>query len=124
MNNRDSLRTQLIDALTPYTTDKDEATYVFDKALMPVLEAAMAAGELLVHRATIPQQPVNLALVSWLEQSLPIMAQLLNERATVSKAQALRCLEQIHENGTLALREAKATNENGTPKEMPFTVTK
>ena len=53
MNNRDSLRTQLIESMTGRFGDK-LAESVFQCDIWPVLSAAMDAGELLVARNKVP----------------------------------------------------------------------
>lgn len=115
MNNRDGLRTQIIEAMTNhfirYSDDfvrcQKTATDAFDEAIMPVLDAAMKAGELLLHRATTPQKPVNEGIVEWLERCCHVIASLHHHEPTVSKRELLNVLYQLEEGANIALADAR-----------------
>lgn len=113
MNNQDSLRSQIIEALTP-RLGQGVAASVFQHDLWPVLDAAMKAGELLVHRATTPQKPVHEALVEWLEGCCGVIALMHSHEATVPKAQLMKTLYQLEAGAAKALADARAINKNGT----------
>lgn len=111
INNRDSLRTQLINSMAENgLMTQHRAAQVYEDALWPVLDAAMKAGELLVARNTQPQQPVPDAIVSWLKSTLATIKIMQAQEATVSKAEAMRCLEQLRMNAEFALRDAERAN--------------
>lgn len=117
MNNQDSLRKQIIDAMAEFGrreygwSEDTIVAYVddmFDVAIMPVLEAAMKAGVLLVHRATVPQKPVPDAIMQWLESCLHIVATVRPLEPTVSKRELLNMLYQLEKGAAEAVKDAKA----------------
>ena len=113
MNNRDSLRVQLIDAMKPRFGDK-LAESVFQHDIWPVLSAAMDAGELLVARNTTPQKPVHRALTEWLEGCLTVVGKIKTNEFTVSRKELLNVLYQLSDGASQALKDAKMVEKNGT----------
>jgi|GEM_PF-3791001 len=113
MNNRDSLRVQLIDAMKARFGDK-LAESVFQHDIWPVLSAAMDAGELLVARNTVPQKPVHEAVVSWLEACCGVITLVHQNEPTASKRELLNVLYQLEEGATRAIADARAIIKNGT----------
>lgn len=112
MNNPDSLRKQIIDSMKLYC-DKYKfytfnETMMFDEAIMPVLQAAMKAGELLVTRNTQPQIPVAEAIQGWLEGVLTVVARVKQNEKTISRAQVLKILFDLERVAQQALTDAKA----------------
>lgn len=111
--NNDSLRTQIIEAMQEYKlanyyrADVPESE-VFDKAIMPVLEAAMKAGELLLHRATTPQRPVADGIVFWLTSCQQIISGVRQVENTVSRREVLKILYELEESAIVALNDARA----------------
>ena len=83
-----------------------EAT--FERALWPVLDAAMKAGELLVARNTTPAVPVNEALVTWLEGCCRVIALIRKEGHTASRKELLGVISQLGHGAEQALADAKA----------------
>ena len=81
---------------------------------MPVLDAAMKAGELLLHRATTPQKPVPEAIIEWLEGSERVIAQLRDREATVSKRELLDALYRFEESIAKALGDSRALRPKET----------
>lgn len=120
MNNRDDLRTQIIESMKLYCDKYKFYTFnermMFDEAIMPVLDAAMKAGELLVHRATEPQKPTAEKIMEWLEGSCHSIAMVRDQEATLSKRQLLKVLYILEENGLKALADARA--ERGLQADM------
>jgi hypothetical protein len=119
-NNQDSLRTQIIAAMSHegrlqhgWSTDTVEAYVVqmFDNAIMPVLTAAMEAGELLLHRATTPQKPVADAIMDWLDACCAMTAKLHGLEDTASKRELLRIIYQLEENAIKALADARKLSQ-------------
>ena len=113
MNNRDSLRTQLIESMTGRFGDK-LAESVFQCDIWPVLSAAMDAGELLVARNTTPQKPVHRALTEWLEGCLTVVGKIKANEFTVSRKELLKVLYQLSDGAAHALKDAKMVEKNGT----------
>jgi hypothetical protein len=107
MNNPESLRTQLIDAMAP-RLERPLATSVFDHDLWPVLQAAMKAGELLVARNTVEQKPVADAILGWLEGVLTVVARVKQDEKIISRAQCLKILFDLERIAQRALTDAKA----------------
>lgn len=107
LNHAESLRAQLIDAMC-FKLGRNAAERLFDTALWPVLESAMKAGELLVHRNTGPvQKPVHEAITAWLGVVNYTVMRVKAEEPTVSKAELLKLLYDLDENCQRALAEAK-----------------
>lgn len=104
MNNPDSLRKQLIDAMC-FKLQRNEAEKLFDVAVWPVLDAAMTAGELLVSRNTQPTVSVPEAVQTWLEGVLKVVAEVRAVEATVSKRELLVLLYKMEQNGAKALAD-------------------
>lgn len=110
MNNMDSLRTQIIEAMQQHqykTYCGASSQELFDAAIMPVLDAAMKSGELLLHRATTPQKPVNESIVAWLEQCCHIVATIHPQESTVSKRELLSIIYKLESSGNIALADAR-----------------
>lgn len=109
MNNKDSLRAQIISAMNDYYRGKRFCSNeeLFDLAIMPVLSAAMTAGELLLHRATTPPKPVNDALIEWLEGCCKVVGSIQMDESIISRKQALNTLYQLESSAQQALVEAK-----------------
>jgi len=118
MNNRDSLRTQIIEAMRAYDIKLGRNDWsmddIFDEAIMPVLDAAMKAGELLMHRATTPQLPVNDSIMAWLQGCCAVIAGIHLEEHTVSKRELLKVLYQLEAGANTAVAEARSVNQNTT----------
>lgn len=119
-NNQDSLRKQIIDAMTKYMnehrligqTHEYVSSSLFENAVMPVLDAAMKAGELLLHRATTPQKPVPDAIMEWLQACCDVVEKLHPLEATASKRELLTLLYKLEDNAKQALAEARATGNH------------
>lgn len=113
MNNRDSLRTQIIEAITVFQgweygeLNERDIDSLFDDAIMPVLEAAMQAGELLVHRTTTPEKPTAEKIMEWLENLCNSIAKVRDVEASVSKRTLLSVLYIAEEHGLKALADAR-----------------
>lgn len=118
MNNRDSLRAQLIEAMTE-RLGAPMAESVFQLDLWPVLEAAMKSGELLVHRATVPQKPVAECITSWLIQCVSVIERIKAQEHTVSKATALKTLYLLAVSAEEACHDAKAVENMLSPPQLP-----
>jgi hypothetical protein len=119
--NTDSLRKQIIDAMTRYALKRQWAGRsiefnidMFDEAIMPVLDAAMKAGELLLHRATTPMKPINEGIVDWLDSCCLVIATVRPIEPTVSKRELLHILYQLEEGATVALSDARRCNQETT----------
>lgn len=134
-NNQDSLRAQIIDSMDTYRAkrfDNEKCHSIttgdmFDHAIMPVLDAAMKAGELLVHRATTPQKPTSQIVVDWLDNTCESIARVRQEEATLSKRMLLNVLYIIQENALKALADARAEKGLQPDTGMPvpgFTIPK
>lgn len=109
MNNPDSLRKQLIDAMISQDgVLPSAAERIFDIALWPVLDAAMKAGELLVARNTTPQIPVADAIQGWLEGVITVVGRVRQDEKIISKAQLLKILFDLEAIAQRALTDAKA----------------
>ena len=114
--NQDSLRKQIIDSMSRFDTqdgrfkaDLGECyiEQIFDCAIMPVLDAAMKAGELLLHRATTPQKPVAEAIMDWLDECCAMTNKLHGLEDTASRRELLRIIYQLEENAIKALADAR-----------------
>lgn len=111
--NQDSLRKQILDAMNKHTgqmgcdggSNVFNAT-IFDEAIMPVLEKAMAAGELLLHRATTPQAPVPERVVQWLEGCLKVIA-IMHQHKEITADEAMAVLAQLEDGARRALADVK-----------------
>lgn len=112
MNTQDSLRAQIIEAMKQYCDKYKFYTFneqmMFDEAIMPVLDAAMKAGELLLHRATTPQKPVAEGIVEWLERCCAVIASIHPQEDTVSKRELINVLAQLEEGAIRACADARA----------------
>jgi hypothetical protein len=106
MNNPESLKKQLIDAMSG-RLGLGVAESVFNHDLWPVLEAAMKAGELLVSRNTQEQIPVAAAIKGWLEGCVTVMARIREDEHTVSKRQLLRVLFELDAVAQQALKDSE-----------------
>lgn len=122
-NNQDSLREQIIEAMKRFDTSDGQfhpevgegyLQQMFDDAIMPVLTAAMKAGELLLHRATTPQKPVAEAIMDWLDACCAMTAKLHGLEDTASKRELLRIIYQLEENAIKALSDARKINQDTT----------
>lgn len=102
----ESLKQQLIEAMAS-RFDIALAKSVFECDLWPVLDAAMTAGELLVARNTVPQQPVHEAITAWLQVAIWTAQRARFEEATISKNQLLKILHNLEISCEKALAEAK-----------------
>jgi hypothetical protein len=107
MNNSDSLKKQLIDAMAP-RLGQLMAESVFQCDLWPVLQASMKAGELLVARNTVEQKPVADAILGWLEGVLIVVNRVKADEKTISRAQVLKILFDLERVAQQALTDAKA----------------
>lgn len=120
VNNRDSLRTQLIDALVKSGRTQTMSEAMYDGYLWPVLERAMEAGELLVHRNTGPvQKPVHEAITSWLEVVGWTVSKIKAVEPTVSKRDLLKFVYDLDEQCKVALAEAKTVAETPSSARTP-----
>ena len=119
MNNQDSLRTQIIEAMNNHSkTGLADNADMFDLAIMPVLDAAMKAGELLLHRATTPQKPVNESIVAWLDGCCTVIATVHHQESTASKRELLSILYQLEEAAIIALADSKKLMTETANEEM------
>lgn len=107
MNNPDSLRKQLIEAMAQ-RLGGPLAESVFQHDLWPVLQAAMSAGELLVARNITPQIPVAEAIQGWLEGVIKVVARVRADEKTISRASVLKILFDLERIAQQALKDAKA----------------
>lgn len=119
--NRDSLRIQIIAAMNQYALQKGWAdrsfefnAEMFEEAIFPVLDAAMKAGELLMHRATTPVLPVSDGIMVWLEQVTAMIADLHTREDTVSRRTLLNALYQFEESANMALADARVLKRETT----------
>lgn len=119
--NQDSLRQQILDAMENWYSsefdmpaDIEMVANLFDQAIMPVLTAAMKAGELLLHRATTPQKPVAEAIMDWLDACCAMTAKLHGLEDTASKRELLRIIYQLEENAIKALSDARKIKQDTT----------
>jgi len=119
MNNMGSLRTQIIEHMRPYFvsgTHIPKPEDVFDQAIMPVLAAAMEAGELLLHRATTPQKPVDENILLFLYNMCASIAKVRTQEETVSRRELLNILYHLDESAGRAASDANATRRTaGNP---------
>lgn len=110
-----SLREQIIDSITKHegygTSAREHAEILFDNAIMPVLQAAMEAGALLVGRNTKERIPVGVALLKWLEQVAGHVMMIRTEEATISRRQLLKIVYQFGDNAERALADTKKISE-------------
>lgn len=119
VNNQASLRIQLIAAME-HRFGKQLAESVFQCDIWPVLEAAMKAGELLVHRNTGPvQKPVSDALTSWLEVVHWTVSKIKAVEPTVSKRELLKFVYDLDDQCTIALGEARMVADMLSPPKLP-----
>lgn len=106
-----SLRAQIIEAIEKFNilVDSDDsiAADMFDRAIMPVLQKAMDAGQLLVGRNTKDRIPVHTAVMRWLEQVVGHVRMIEQEEATISRRQLLKIISQFGETAQLAVNDAK-----------------
>ena len=107
LNNRDSLRQQIIEAMT-HRLGANLAESVFTLDLWPILEAAMQAGELLVARKTIEQKPIADGIIIWLMQCLSTIEVIKAGEAQISRRRALDTLYQLAVSAEQAVSDAKA----------------
>lgn len=120
--NQDSLRSQIIDSMNGYAKSRGWAdrtpafnTDMFDEAVMPVIDSAMRAGELLLHRATTPMPPVPEAIVTWLEGCLKVIADM--KRFDDLKVQEVwAVLMQLEDGAMRALADARKLTPQKTTK--------
>lgn len=117
--NQDSLREQIIESMRGYTLSYDArfimADEMFDMAIMPVLERAMKAGELLLHRATEPVPQVSDAIVTWLEGCLKVIAT-IHRTKDVTAQEHMAVLAQLEDGATRALADARALRPKETTR--------
>ena len=118
--NTESLRTQIIDSMKAYCDKYKFYTLneqmMFDEAIMPVLDAAMKAGELLVHRATTPQRPVDEAVLIFLYNMCASIAKVRVQEETVSRRELLNILYHLDESAGRAAADANTTRRKaGNP---------
>jgi hypothetical protein len=121
-DNRDSLRAQITAAMDAYASTRGWAdrsaefnTEMFDQAIMPVLDAAMKAGELLLHRATKPQLPVSDSIKLWLEMTCASIIGLRAAEKTVGRRELLETLYHIHDSAEVALGDVRVmANHQGS----------
>lgn len=109
-----SLRKQMIDAMNAHAAAQGWADRtpafnadMFEQAIMPVLQKAMDAGQLLVGRNTKDRIPVHTAVMRWLEQVVGHVRMVEQEEATISRRQLLKIISQFGENAQLAVNDAK-----------------
>lgn len=107
-----SLRVQIVEAMNRYAKEKGWADRtpifnadMFDEAIMPVLEQAMEAGQLLVGRNTKDRKPVDVRIKHWLEEVVGHCRMLEKEEAVISKRQCLKVIYQFGENAEKALTQ-------------------
>lgn len=116
MNNPESLRVQLIDAMAAHVSIKDMINHrhfaerFFEEAIWPTLDAAMKAGELLVARNTTPPKSVNEALVTWLEAVVAVV-QKVKDADNATRRELIDLLYSLDRNCQVALAAAKAVNQ-------------
>lgn len=104
MNNRDSLRTQLIYAMTP-CLGEELAENVFQHDIWPVLSAAMDAGELLVARNTQATVSIPEALKTFVAGTVLLSEQVKNKEATVLRSDLLKMVLHLGEQAKQALAD-------------------
>lgn len=110
-----SLRTQLIEAINNHKIDLSSDTTIgedmIDTAIMPVLQKAMQAGELLVGRNTKDRVPVNQGIIAWLEHVIVHVVMMRSNEAIISRRKALEVIYQFAEQAERALHEARVHND-------------
>lgn len=104
-----SLRTQIIDSIIAYDNGvawrMDSPEVLFDKAIMPVLQKAMDAGDLLLGRNTGERIPVHVAVVKWLEQVKEHVDMVRTKEAEISRRQYIKMIYQFGESAERALND-------------------
>jgi hypothetical protein len=108
-----SLREQMIRRLVEYgiaNVDIDPWK-LFDEAIMPILQKAMDAGQLLVSRNTQDRVPVDKSIIEWLEKICEHVTLLQENEAVISKKQCLKVIYQFGTEAEKALFEAKRHND-------------
>ena len=120
--NQDSLRQQIIEAINDYLRQyrrtgigEVDGTDIFDNAVMPVLKAAMDAGELLLHRATTPQAPVPERIITWLEGCLEVSGR-MHTYDDITAIEATSVLYQLEDGAHRALADVKQLQPTQTTK--------
>lgn len=116
-----SLREQLIAAMAP-RLQRPLAESVFENDLWPVLEAAMAAGALVVARKAPKQLPVAEGIMQWLEAIGWWVSRVKNEEDVISKRKLLDEIYKLDEQARAALTDARAVAPKQLfipPKEAP-----
>lgn len=109
-----NLRTQIVDAMRPYFIQGSHIPLpetVFDQAVMPVLQKAMDAGQLLVGRNTATRIPVHEAVITFLQGMRNFRNRVRENEATVSKRQLLTMLNQLGDDAERALKDASGIEQ-------------
>lgn len=112
VNNTGSLRVQIIEAMRPYFisgTHIPMPETVFDQAIMPLLLAAIEAGELLLHRATTPERTVDENILIFLYNMCASIAKVRAQENTVSRRELLNILYHLDESAGRAAADANTT---------------
>ncbi len=107
MNDSKTLREQMIDALEDYRnqTGSDTTENYIDHGIMPVLQAAMDAGELLVSRNTRPKEHIAKRVDTWVRAVIQTAQNVHNNESTVSKRELLRVLYFLAEQAHAVVRD-------------------
>lgn len=106
-----TLRDQIISAIDHHADEHESilnAFDLFDEAIMPVLQKAMDAGELLVSRNTQPRTPIPEAVKAWIEGVINLCTQVDVAQHTVSKRQLLKLFRVVGEQATRAKADIDA----------------
>lgn len=118
--NQDSLRQQIIEAMEGLdamnvSDESPSPEQYFDIAIMPVLDAAMKAGELLLHRATTPVPQVPDVIVIWLEGCLKVI-NTIHRAKGVTAEELMGVLAQLEDGASRALADARALRPKETTR--------
>ncbi len=112
-----SLRDQIIEAMDNHSLlyGRNEPTIeqTFDEAIMPVLQKAMDAGELLVGRNTKDRVPVHKGIMDWMSMVCHHVDFIIRpSEAVISRRKCLDVIYQFAREAEKGLLEAKAHNNS------------
>lgn len=109
-NKNQSLRAQIIEAMKDYGIDVSPCSpeMLFDVAIMPVLQRAMEAGELLVSRNTRPRITMPEAAKKWIAGMVGFAEDVRQEEAIISKRQLLSIIYNLGESAARAMADIES----------------
>lgn len=106
---KDNLRHELIEAIACHEGWEESAVALFDEAIMPILQAAMDKGQLLVSRTSKERIPVPVAMMTWIDGVLHLATQVMEQRNTISKRQLLKIFFSMAQNAAKAKADIEAS---------------